>query len=188
MGDVKLLVGVGLMLGLTRGAGGVLSGLLLAGVVLVVLLAARRIGRRSLRTVRAVPDHRRAVGRAGPAARPDPGRWAGIRVTRTLPRLGRYNAPQPGRSGIVLTPDRRQPPAGRLVNVPRTTPVRTKRRSLPNDVHASLMRIRDQEKTVTWDSARKHKRPSRRLLFLASRSAVPARVARRRPQCAERPR
>ena len=28
------------------------------------------------------------------------------------------------------------------------------------------MRIRDQEKTVTWDSARKHKRPNRRLLFL----------------------
>ena len=28
------------------------------------------------------------------------------------------------------------------------------------------MRIRDQEKTVTWDSARKHQRPSRRLLFL----------------------
>ena len=47
MGDVKLLAGTGLMLGLTRAIGGVLSGLLLAGVVLVVLLAARRIGRRS---------------------------------------------------------------------------------------------------------------------------------------------
>ena len=47
MGDVKLLAGTGLMLGLTRALGGVLSGLLLAGVVLVVLLAARRIGRRS---------------------------------------------------------------------------------------------------------------------------------------------
>jgi len=47
MGDVKLLAGSGLMLGFTRAIGGVLSGLLLAGVVLVVLLAARRIGRRS---------------------------------------------------------------------------------------------------------------------------------------------
>ena len=47
MGDVKLLVGVGLLLGLARAIGGVLSGLLLAGLVLVVLLAAKRIGRRS---------------------------------------------------------------------------------------------------------------------------------------------
>jgi leader peptidase (prepilin peptidase) / N-methyltransferase len=47
MGDVKLLAGTGLLLGLTRAVGGVLSGLLLAGVVLVLLLAARRIGRRS---------------------------------------------------------------------------------------------------------------------------------------------
>ena len=47
MGDVKLLAGTGLMLGFTRALGGVLGGLLLAGVVLVILLAARRIGRRS---------------------------------------------------------------------------------------------------------------------------------------------
>jgi leader peptidase (prepilin peptidase) / N-methyltransferase len=47
MGDVKLLAGAGLMLGLMRALGGVLAGLLLAGLVLVVLLAARRIGRRS---------------------------------------------------------------------------------------------------------------------------------------------
>ena len=47
MGDVKLLAGAGLMLGITHAIGGVLSGLLLAGVVLVILLAARRIGRRS---------------------------------------------------------------------------------------------------------------------------------------------
>jgi leader peptidase (prepilin peptidase) / N-methyltransferase len=47
MGDVKLLVGAGLMLGLSRDVAGVLTGLLLAGVVLIVLLAARRIGRRS---------------------------------------------------------------------------------------------------------------------------------------------
>ena len=47
IGDVKLLVGAGLMTGLVRAVGGVLSGLLLSGVVLGVLLAARRIGRRS---------------------------------------------------------------------------------------------------------------------------------------------
>ena len=47
LGDVKLLVGTGLLLGGERGLGGTLFGLLLAGVVLVVLLAARRIGRRS---------------------------------------------------------------------------------------------------------------------------------------------
>jgi leader peptidase (prepilin peptidase)/N-methyltransferase len=47
MGDVKLLVGTGLLLGGSRALGGVLAGLLLAGVVLVVLLAARRIGRKS---------------------------------------------------------------------------------------------------------------------------------------------
>jgi leader peptidase (prepilin peptidase)/N-methyltransferase len=47
MGDVKLLVGVGLMVGLSRALGGVLLGLLFAGAVLVVLLAARRITRRT---------------------------------------------------------------------------------------------------------------------------------------------
>jgi leader peptidase (prepilin peptidase)/N-methyltransferase len=47
LGDVKLLVGVGLMAGLWRALGGVFFGLILAGIVLVVLLAARRIGRRS---------------------------------------------------------------------------------------------------------------------------------------------
>jgi leader peptidase (prepilin peptidase)/N-methyltransferase len=47
MGDVKFLVGMGLMLGGERALGGTLFGLVLAGVVLVVLLAARRIGRRS---------------------------------------------------------------------------------------------------------------------------------------------
>ncbi|HXU84783.1 MAG TPA: A24 family peptidase [Verrucomicrobiae bacterium] len=47
MGDVYLLVGVGLMLGLTSAFTGLLSGLLAAGLVLVVLLAARRIGRRT---------------------------------------------------------------------------------------------------------------------------------------------
>jgi leader peptidase (prepilin peptidase)/N-methyltransferase len=47
MGDVKLLIGVGLMLGLTRTIGGLLAGLLAAGIVLVVLLALGRIGRRT---------------------------------------------------------------------------------------------------------------------------------------------
>ena len=47
LGDVKLLVGMGLLLGGERGLGGVLFGLALAGVVLVVLLIARRIGRRT---------------------------------------------------------------------------------------------------------------------------------------------
>jgi leader peptidase (prepilin peptidase)/N-methyltransferase len=47
IGDVKLLVGVGLMLGLARAFGGILFGLFVSGVVLVVLLATRRIGRRS---------------------------------------------------------------------------------------------------------------------------------------------
>jgi leader peptidase (prepilin peptidase)/N-methyltransferase len=47
LGDVKLLAGVGLLLGGERALSGTLFGLVLAGVVLVVLLAARRIGRRS---------------------------------------------------------------------------------------------------------------------------------------------
>jgi leader peptidase (prepilin peptidase)/N-methyltransferase len=47
MGDVKFLIGSGLMLGGERALGGTLAGLLIAGAVLIVLLAARRIGRRS---------------------------------------------------------------------------------------------------------------------------------------------
>jgi leader peptidase (prepilin peptidase) / N-methyltransferase len=47
LGDVKLLIGAGLMLGLGRAVGGVLVGLLVSGVVLAVLLVTRRIGRRS---------------------------------------------------------------------------------------------------------------------------------------------
>lgn len=47
MGDVKYLVGMGLMLGGERALGGTLSGLLLSGVVLIALLATRRIGRKS---------------------------------------------------------------------------------------------------------------------------------------------
>jgi leader peptidase (prepilin peptidase)/N-methyltransferase len=47
LGDVKLLAGTGLMLGLLRSVSGVFAGLMVTGVVLVALLAARRIGRRS---------------------------------------------------------------------------------------------------------------------------------------------
>jgi leader peptidase (prepilin peptidase)/N-methyltransferase len=47
LGDVKLLAGAGLLLGGERALGGVVFGLILAGVVLVVLLVTRRIGRKS---------------------------------------------------------------------------------------------------------------------------------------------
>jgi leader peptidase (prepilin peptidase)/N-methyltransferase len=47
LGDVKLLAGVGLLLGGDRALGGTLFGLILAGVVLLVLLVTRRIGRKS---------------------------------------------------------------------------------------------------------------------------------------------
>jgi leader peptidase (prepilin peptidase) / N-methyltransferase len=47
IGDVKLLGGVGLMIGFTRTISGLLSGLLAAGLVLAILLATRRIGRRT---------------------------------------------------------------------------------------------------------------------------------------------
>jgi leader peptidase (prepilin peptidase)/N-methyltransferase len=47
LGDVKFLVGMGLMVGGERALGGTLVGLLVAGAVLAILLATRRIGRRS---------------------------------------------------------------------------------------------------------------------------------------------
>ncbi len=47
LGDVKFLVGMGLMVGGERALGATIVGLLIAGVVLLVLLATRRIGRRS---------------------------------------------------------------------------------------------------------------------------------------------
>ena len=47
MGDVKFLVGMGLMVGGERALSGTLFGLIAAGVVLLLLLATRRIGRRS---------------------------------------------------------------------------------------------------------------------------------------------
>jgi leader peptidase (prepilin peptidase)/N-methyltransferase len=47
MGDVKLLIGVGLLLGPSRTFGGLLSGLLAAGLVLAALLVAGRISRRT---------------------------------------------------------------------------------------------------------------------------------------------
>jgi leader peptidase (prepilin peptidase) / N-methyltransferase len=47
LGDVFLLVGAGLMVGAERALGGVIVGLLAAGLVLLVLLAMKRIGRRT---------------------------------------------------------------------------------------------------------------------------------------------
>jgi leader peptidase (prepilin peptidase) / N-methyltransferase len=47
IGDVKLLVGVGLMAGFLRALDGLLAGLLAAGLVLIVLIVVRRIGRQS---------------------------------------------------------------------------------------------------------------------------------------------
>ena len=47
LGDVKFLAGMGLMLGGDRALSATLFGLIVAGVVLLVLLATRRIGRRS---------------------------------------------------------------------------------------------------------------------------------------------
>jgi leader peptidase (prepilin peptidase)/N-methyltransferase len=47
IGDVKLLAGVGLLVGGSRALGGVIFGMLIFGIVLVVLLAARRIGKKS---------------------------------------------------------------------------------------------------------------------------------------------
>ncbi len=47
LGDVKLLAGVGLLVGGGRALSSIVVALLVSGVVLVVLLAARRIGRRT---------------------------------------------------------------------------------------------------------------------------------------------
>ena len=47
LGDVKFLAGMGLLVGGERAVGGTLVGLFVAGAVLAVLLAARRIGRRT---------------------------------------------------------------------------------------------------------------------------------------------
>jgi leader peptidase (prepilin peptidase)/N-methyltransferase len=47
IGDVKLLAGVGLLVGGDRALSSVVFALLLSGIVLVMLLAARRIGRRT---------------------------------------------------------------------------------------------------------------------------------------------
>jgi leader peptidase (prepilin peptidase) / N-methyltransferase len=47
IGDVKLLAGVGLLVGGGRALSSVVFALLLSGIVLLVLLAARRIGRRT---------------------------------------------------------------------------------------------------------------------------------------------
>jgi len=47
LGDVKLLVGVGLLAGGSRALGSVIFALVLGGIVIAVLLLTRRIGRRS---------------------------------------------------------------------------------------------------------------------------------------------
>ncbi len=47
LGDVKLLIGVGLLAGGSRALGSVIFALVLAGVVIVVLLLTHRIGRRT---------------------------------------------------------------------------------------------------------------------------------------------
>jgi leader peptidase (prepilin peptidase)/N-methyltransferase len=47
LGDVKLLIGVGLLAGGSRALGSVIFALVLGGVVIIVLLATSRIGRRS---------------------------------------------------------------------------------------------------------------------------------------------
>jgi leader peptidase (prepilin peptidase)/N-methyltransferase len=47
IGDIKLLIGIGLLVGGSRGLSAAFLALLVSGVVLVVLLAARRIGRRT---------------------------------------------------------------------------------------------------------------------------------------------
>lgn len=47
LGDVKLLAGVGLMTGFLRAFSGLLAGLIASGLVLAILLATRRIGRRT---------------------------------------------------------------------------------------------------------------------------------------------
>jgi leader peptidase (prepilin peptidase)/N-methyltransferase len=47
LGDVKLLVGVGLMEGGIRAFTGLVSGLFAAGIVIAVLLVTRRVGRRA---------------------------------------------------------------------------------------------------------------------------------------------
>lgn len=47
LGDVKFLAGMALIVGAERAVGGTVVGLFIAGIVLAVLLVARRIGRRS---------------------------------------------------------------------------------------------------------------------------------------------
>ena len=47
MGDLKLLISVGLLVGLARAVIGVIAGALLSGLVIMALLASRRVTLRS---------------------------------------------------------------------------------------------------------------------------------------------
>ena len=78
MGDLKLLVSVGLLTGLARSVSGLVVGALAAGVVIGVLLPAPGHAA-DLHPVRALPDHRGLLGRARPLL---------IRPCSRLPRPG----------------------------------------------------------------------------------------------------
>ena len=77
MGDLKLLVSVGLLAGLARAVTGVVVGALVAGVVLAVLLAGAPDHAPDLRPVRAVPDHRGVLGSPGRPLTRSSGWWPG---------------------------------------------------------------------------------------------------------------
>ena len=66
IGDVKLLVGTGLLLGGERALGGTIFGLILAGVVLLAAAGHAPDRAAVVRPVRAVPHHRGVVGAAHP--------------------------------------------------------------------------------------------------------------------------
>ena len=91
IGDVKLLVGTGLLLGGDRALGGTIFGLILAGVVLLAAAGHAPDRAAVVRPVRAVPDHRGDVGGAHPrvtSLRADPGR-------SPRPTKRGLNAPEP---------------------------------------------------------------------------------------------
>ena len=98
LGDLKLLVSVGLLAGAYRLFVGVLYGALLAGVVIVVLLVLRRITLKTFIPFGPVPDHRRALGDLRDplgAGRPTSGR-------PRCPRWYTARKPGTGRLGSAL--------------------------------------------------------------------------------------